>query len=352
MDLTDRSLKVLVVDDEPINVDILETTLSKAGFKDVTSTTDPLEAVRLCGENEFDLILLDILMPNLDGFGVMERLKESESFNTPIIVITALSDNETKLRALSGGARDYINKPFNRKEVLARTSNLLEMRFAQKELKAHNEILEIKVRERTKEIYDTRLEIINRLGVAAEFKDNETGLHITRMSNYSFILANAAGLSEKECDLILHASPMHDIGKIGIPDNILQKRGKLTDVEWDVMRRHPLIGSDIIAEHPSDLLQMARSIAFTHHEKWDGSGYPNGLAGSDIYYAGRIVAIADVFDALTSRRPYKEPWPTEKALDYITENGGTQFEPDLVKSFIAVKGEVMEIYNRYSEEEV
>jgi putative two-component system response regulator len=210
-------------------------------------------------------------------------------------------------------------------------------------------ILEQKVRERTRELEETRMEIIRRLGRAAEYRDNETGLHIIRMSKFSQILGQATGMSDQDSGMLLNASPMHDIGKIGIPDSILLKPGKLDADEWEIMKTHSSIGAKILSGHPSELMQMAREIALTHHEKWDGSGYPGGLSGEEIPLSGRIVALADVFDALTSERPYKKAWAVDDAVSFIKENSGKHFDPTLVELFIDRLDEIIEVRDKYAE---
>ena len=344
---------ILVVDDDPLNVDVLEEILKGNGYQDVVTTIDPYEAVELFKQREFDLILLDILMPGMDGFAVMEEFKKNQKGQElSVLILSALSDQKTRLRALSSGARDYLIKPFNADEVLVRIRNLLEVRLSQKQLRMHNELLDQKVRERTKELQDTRLEIINRLGIAAEYRDEETGLHIVRMSRYSHEVAKAAGLNKRGADLILHASPMHDIGKIGIPDNILLKPGKLTEDEWTTMKTHTLIGARILEGHESDLIGAATTIAMTHHEKWNGQGYPNGLSRQDIPLMGRIVALADAFDALTSVRPYKEAWTVEKTMSVMEGDAGTHFDPMLFKTFKACLPAILKIKDQYKDKKV
>jgi putative two-component system response regulator len=351
--MTDKEFgefEILIVDDEPVNVEVLEDILEAAGYGHVISTTDPFEAVRLYGERSFDIVLLDLLMPGMDGFEVLEKFKATKyDPPVPVLVLTALRDRETRLKALRRGARDFITKPFDHQEVLARIHNLLEVRLAQKQLKSHNIILDQKVRERTQEIHETRLEIIRRLGIAAEYRDNETGLHIIRMSLYSQLLGKAAGMSDSEAEMLLQTSPMHDIGKIGIPDSILLKPGKLNREEWEIMQTHTTIGAKILADHPSELFQAARTIALTHHEKWNGMGYPYGISGEDIPFVGRIVAVADVFDALTSRRPYKEPWSVEKAVAQLEQDSGKHFDPKLVDSFNEVLPDILKIKDLYDE---
>ncbi len=340
--------KVLVVDDDPLNVDVLKEILVGEGYGNVVTTTQPKEAIAFYEASEFDLVLLDILMPEIDGFGVMSRFNSiPKNSSIPVLVLSALSDHNTRLKALSLGARDFLTKPFNTDEVLVRIRNLLEVKLAQEQLLQHNAILDQKIQERTKELRETQLEIVNRLGRAAEYRDNETGLHIIRMSQFSYEIAKASGFSEIEAELILNSAPMHDIGKIGIPDSILLKPGKLNEEEWKIMKSHTTIGAKILKGHPSELLQTAVSIALTHHERWDGNGYPNGLSGNDIPIAGRIISIADVFDALTSVRPYKKSWSVEKAVRAIEKNSEKQFDPHLVESFHSCLPNILEIKKRY-----
>lgn len=344
-----KQASILIVDDQPVNVKLLEKVLAAEGYQNVFSTTDSRSAVELFQQHESDLVLLDLNMPHIDGFGVMEALKAVVDDYPPILVLTALKDRESRVRALEGGARDFVSKPFDRVELLSRIRNMLEVCLLNKAMKNQNQLLEEKVRERTQELDNTRLEIIRRLGRAAEYRDNETGLHIIRMSKYSELLAVAAGLSEDEGRMMLNASPMHDIGKIGIPDNILLKPGKLTPDEWAIMQTHTTIGADILKGHHSELMQMAGEIAMTHHEKWDGSGYPNGLKGEAIPLVGRVVAIADVFDALTTARPYKKAWPEDEAINYIQENSGSHFDPSLVTLFMKKLPAILEIRSLYPE---
>ena len=342
--------KILLVDDQTPNVILLEKMLRAAGYADVTATTDPREVVVLYREHQFDIVLLDLNMPYLDGFAVMEQLKELERDDyAAVLVLTAQPDAATRLRALESGAKDYLTKPFDRLEVLTRIRNMLEVRLLHNQARDQNKILEHKVRQRTQELMETRLEIIRRLGRAAEYRDNETGLHIIRMSKFSETLGRAAGMDAEWCEMLLNASPMHDIGKIGIPDHILLKPGKFEPEEWEVMKTHAAIGAEILSGHHSDLMEMARVIAMTHHEKWDGTGYPNGLKGEDIPLVGRIVALADVFDALTSERPYKKAWSVEDALGYLLENRGMHFDPDLVDIFEKVLPEILAVREQYAE---
>ena len=341
MDDLDR-INILVVDDTPGNIDILSGILRK-DYK-VKAALNGMKALEIASqEPRPDIILLDIMMPDMDGYQVCEALKSNPfTSNIPVIFITAKNEEKDEEHGLKLGAVDYITKPISPAIVLARVKTHLA-------LYNQNLALEDKVRQRTEELQHTRLEIIERLGRASEFKDNETGLHVIRMSHYSRIIAAQMDFDEEWVDLIFHAAPMHDVGKIGIPEAILCKPGALNDDEWIMMKRHPSIGADIIGEHDDKLLQTAREIALTHHEKWDGSGYPNGLKEGDIPLSGRIIAVADVFDALTTKRPYKEAWPLEKALDLIKDSSGSHFDPNIVDKFIESLPDILDIKTKFGE---
>lgn len=345
-----KSAKILIVDDESINIDILEEMLETAGYNNLTLTSKPEEAVTYFYNNDYDLVLLDILMPGMDGFSVLKAFQKKENYTEiPVLVLTALNDPATRLKALKGGARDFITKPFSALEVLARIHNLIEIRLTQKQLKQTNKILDIKVQERTQELKDTMFEITHRLSIAAEYRDNETGMHIIRMSRYSVEIAKQVGFSLDKCELVRHAAPMHDIGKIGIPDSILLKPGKLETDEMEEMKTHTIIGAKILEGHPSELLKTATDIALSHHERWDGNGYPYQIAAEKIPIAGRIIAIADIFDALTSRRPYKSPWPVDKAKQFILENRNKIFDPELLTAFFEIFPKILVIKDKYQE---
>lgn len=341
---------ILVVDDEAANVKLLEKMLATVEYNNVVSTQDPTQVVSLYQKHNFDLILLDLDMPKLDGYGVMEQLNTlTNKCPPPILVLTAQHMQSYRQRALDSGARDYVTKPFDADELLSRVRNLLEVQMAHKYMRHQNEILEQKVKERTQAIHDTRLQVVRRLGIAAEYRDEETGLHIIRMSKMAVVIAKAAGLDDEQCDLLLNAAPMHDVGKIGIPDKILLKPGKFEPDEWVIMQTHAQIGADILSGDNSDLMIMAHDIAISHHEKWNGKGYPNGLEGEAIPLSGRITAIADVFDALTSVRPYKKAWSVEKAVDLIKEESGQHFDPKLVEAFLEKLPEIIGIKEKYAE---
>lgn len=352
MDKDILNAKILIVDDEPGNILVLERMLKFTGFKNINSTQNGQEVAELYNSFSPDLILLDLMMPNFDGFDVMKSLKEKMGDDyLPILILTAQRDHSTRLRALESGAKDFVNKPFESTEILARIRNMLEVRLLHNQVRDHNKTLEIKVAERTQELEQTQMDVIYRLGRAAEFRDNETGMHVIRMSVYSKLLAQQIGLPDKECELILNASPMHDIGKIGIPDRILLKEGKLTDEEWEVMKTHSEIGAKLLSGSASELMQLAETIALTHQERWDGSGYPQELKGTAIPLVGRVVAVADVFDALTSERPYKRAWTVEEATQEIIAKNGILFDPELVIAFREILPQFMVIKEKYSDAE-
>ncbi len=327
----DARPKLLLVDDEPTNLQVLRQILQD-DYR-LLFAKDGEKALELAERESPALILLDVMMPGMTGHEVCTRLKTQPSTSAiPVIFVTALADVDDEAKGFEVGAVDYITKPVSPPIVRARVRTHLSL-------------------VRVDELHQTRLQIVQRLGLAAEYKDNETGLHVIRMSYYTHILARAVGLDERAADDLLNAAPMHDVGKIGIPDAILQKAGKLDDSEWAVMRNHAQIGAEIIGEHDSRLLRMARSIALTHHEKWDGSGYPNGLKGTEIPLEGRIVAIADVFDALTSVRPYKPAWSVEEAVALLRRESGNHFDPELVELFLAQMPAILEIKERWAEME-
>ena len=325
----DQRPRLLLVDDEPTNLQVLRHIL-QADYR-LLFATDGERALQVAREQRPDLVLLDIMMPNMDGYAVCCALKaDAATASIPVIFITALNDSQDETAGFDVGGVDYLTKPVSPPVVRARVRTHLSL-------------------VRMNELRETRLQIVQRLGRAAEYKDNETGLHVIRMSHFSQLLALAAGCSPAWAEDLLNAAPMHDVGKIGIRDAVLRKPGPQDAAEWDTMRRHPEIGAEIIGEYPSGVLQLAREIALAHHEKWDGSGYPRGLAGEAIPLSARIVAIADVFDALTTRRPYKEPWPVQDALDHIAAQAGKHFDPALVALFAPLLPQLLEIRARWAE---
>ena len=321
---------ILAVDDEASNLQLLRQILQD--HYRLLFAKDGARALELARQELPDLVLLDVMMPGMSGYEVCASLKaDPATAATPVIFVTALTDTADELEGFEAGAVDYITKPVSPPIVRARVRTHLSL-------------------VRMEELRATRLEIVQRLGLAAEYKDNETGLHVIRMSHFSRILGIAAGMSEVEADDLLHAAPMHDVGKIGIPDRILQKPGPLDPDEWKIMQSHVTIGAEIIGEHGGGMLALAAQIALTHHEKYDGSGYPHGLRGEDIPLVGRIVAIADVFDALTSKRPYKRAWTEQEALDFLREQKGRHFDPALVDLFIEQMPAVRAVQERWAEE--
>lgn len=338
-----KEKSILIVDDEPTNLKLLDRMLRGQGYQSLVLVADPREVLARYRETQPDLILLDINMPHLDGFQVMDQLKSlNDPLLPPIVILTAQHGKEFQLRALASGARDFVAKPFDRNELLMRVRNLLDAQLAHRLVHDQKAVLEEMVRMRTEELRRTRLQVVQRLGMAAEYRDEETGYHILSMSHTCALLARAIGWSEADCDLMLNASPMHDIGKIGIPDAILLKPGKFEPDEWEIMKTHTTIGAKLLDGDDSDIMHMAREIALTHHEKWDSSGYPNGLSG-------RIAALADVFDALTSVRPYKKAWTVDAAVDLIKESNGRHFDPALVEVFLRALPEILKIRERFIE---
>ena len=349
--------KVLVVDDEDRNVRLLEAMLVPLGYT-VSVARNGEEALAAVGENPPDVILLDVMMPRMDGFEVVGRLKSNEATKIiPVVMVTSLHQVEDRVRALEAGADDFLSKPVDKAELQARVSSLLkvkayndQMRNYQQQLEAEVENRTVKLVEAFEKIRTAALETVVRLSRAAEYRDEDTGAHIQRMSNYCATVAREMGLPDETVSTILYASPMHDIGKIGIPDRILLKPGKLDAVEWEIMNRHTLFGGRILDGSDASVLRVAQRIALTHHERWDGTGYPRGLKGKKIPLTGRITAIADVFDALTSKRPYKEAFSVEKSLRIIQEDSDTHFDPDVVKAFFASQNQILFIMNAYKSE--
>src|SRR5687768_5725682 len=328
-----KNARILIVDDEAANVDLLRRLLERAGFSRIESTNDSREAADLYVKFRPDLILLDLHMPHRDGLEVMDELNQiAEASYLPILMLTGDDTQEAKREALSRGAKDFLNKPFHSDEVLLRIGTLLETRFLYLQIQSQNQMLEAKVRDRTRELEAAQIEIIERLARAAEFRDDNTGQHTERVGQMAALLAKQIGLPDSQVALIRRAAPLHDVGKIGIPDSVLLKLGKLTPEEFEVVKTHTTIGARILSGSRFTILRLAEEIAFSHHERWDGSGYA-GLATDAIPLPGRIVAVADVFDALTQKRPYKEAWSVGDAVEEIKRQRGRQFDPDLVDAF-------------------
>lgn len=342
--------RIFIIDDEEANLKLLNIMLENEGYKKLVLISDSREVINEYRIQRPDLILLDINMPHLDGYEIMQALRNlKDPLMPPVIVLTAQHGKDYLLRSLNAGARDFISKPFDRNELIMRVRNLLDAHLTHCMVYDQKATLEDMVRKRTDELQQTRMQVVQRLGMAAEFRDEETGNHILRMSHISELLARTIGWDDDDCELMLMASPMHDIGKIGIPDHILLKPGKFEPDEWEIMKTHASIGAKLLDGDDSNLMRMAREIALSHHEKWDGSGYPNGLTGEDIPMSGRIAALADVFDALTSQRPYKKAWPVEDAVQLIKDNSGKHFDPQLVEVFLEKLPEIQAICERYRE---
>ncbi len=340
--------RCLIVDDTHANGVLLGKMLNRAGYRNITLTSNPREVTGLYQEESFDLILLDILMPEMDGIEVMQALNKIKGDDyLPILVLTVELDRDVRNRALAEGARDFLTKPFDYTEVLNRIHNMLEVRFMHNQLRDQKQHLEYEVKRRTKALEDTRLGIIQRLGRVAEYRDNETGMHVIRMSKYCELMAQESGMSESECWGLFNATPMHDVGKIAIPDEIILKEGPLDEAEWEIMKTHTLLGAELLDGYDYGVLALARSLALTHHEKWDGSGYPQGLKAEEIPLDTRILKICDVFDALTSKRPYKEAWSVEEAMKEIEAGTGSHFEPDLVGQFKNILPEILSIREEF-----
>jgi putative two-component system response regulator len=335
---TPGEARILIVDDEPANVLLLERILGEAGYPNHTATTDPRQVLTIHTRYHPDLILLDLAMPHLDGLTVMAQLRQviPAGVFLPILVLTADMTTQAKQQALSGGATDFLLKPFDPTEVLLRIGNLLETRRLHLQLRRHNQLLEQRVRDRTAQLEQARSEVLQRLALAAEYRDDDTHQHTLRVGETSALLAAALGLPEERVHRIRQAAPLHDIGKIGISDTVLLKPAKLTPQEFEHVKTHTLIGGRILADSTVPVLQLGREIALTHHERWDGSGYPHGLRGERIPLSGRIVTVADVFDALIHDRPYKHAWPVDRAIAEITTQKGRQFDPDVVDAFLGL----------------
>ncbi|MBP9714314.1 MAG: response regulator [Sterolibacterium sp.] len=330
MNTPDERPCLLLVDDQPTNLQVLRLILQN-DYR-LLFATDGETALKIARQEQPQMILLDVMMPGMDGYAVCTALKANYSTTAiPVLFVTALTDAGDETRGFEVGGVDYLTKPVSASVVRARVRTHLSL--------VHME-----------ELRETRLQIVQRLGRAAEYKDNETGMHVIRMSHFSQRLALAAGCSTAWSEDLLNAAPMHDIGKIGVPDAILQKPGALNDAEWKIMRQHPDFGTEIIGKHESGMLRMARAVALGHHEKWDGSGYPMGLTGEQITLEARIVALADVFDALTSVRPYKKAWTADEAMEHIRDQSGKHFDPALVERFIPLQPELLEIRHRWADE--
>ncbi len=344
-------MRIVVIDDSQINLVLLQNLVSHLPDCESVAFLDPVQALAWCQDNEPDLVITDYMMPVMDGIQLCRQFRLIPGCeNIPVLMVTVNLETSVRHDALADGVTDFLNKPLDMAEFLARTKNMLALRKSYKQLSNHAEWLADEVRKATTKILAREQETIFCLARAAEYRDLETGAHIKRMSHYSHHIARCLGLTVEQQELLLESAPMHDIGKVGIPDLILLKPGKLTAIEFSVMKQHPVIGYEILNASNSPLLKVAAEIAYTHHEKFDGSGYPRGLAGDAIPLYGRIVAVADVFDALTTERPYKKAWETDMAQQLLRKAAGTHFDPVCVEAFCHDWDAVLDIKNTFIDE--
>ena len=344
-------MKIVIVDDTPLNLLLMVKLVDRLAGVESHGFESPQEALTWCAHTEPDLIIVDYMMPDIDGLEFIRRVRASHKHeDVPILMVTANNERGVRYEALECGANDFLTKPVDAHEFEPRVRNMLKLRDAHLATRQRAETLSVAVRKATAAILDRERETITRLARAAEFRDPETGAHIQRMSHYSAVIARRMGLGSELADALLLAAPMHDVGKLGIPDTILLKPGRLTVNEFEVMKRHPLIGHDILKDSSSEVLRLGARIALSHHEKFDGTGYPNGIAGEAIPLEGRIVAVADVFDALTSSRPYKPAWPFARAIALLREGRGSHFDARCIDAFLSSWDEVLDIHTRFVDE--
>jgi putative two-component system response regulator len=354
--MKDKQL-ILVVDDQPQNNELLEAFLVPQGYEVIIAASGE-QALEKLARNQVDLILLDVMMPGMDGFEVTRRVRQDDQNKLlPVVLVTALRETEDRVKGIEAGCDDFLSKPVDKTELLARVRSLLKVKAYNDLLGNYRKELEAEVNARTRELkqaFETiktaSLETIYRLSVAAEYKEGDTGAHTRRMSLYSAAIARRMGLDGHTVETILYAAPMNDLGKIGIPDSILMKPAKLDSTEWEIMKLHTVIGAKILEGSEAEFIRMGQAIALNHHEKWDGSGYPGKLKGTAIPIAARIAAIADVFDALTSKRPYRQPFSKVESCAILRDGRGSHFDPDVVDAFFDVKDEILAIKDQYVEE--
>ncbi len=342
--------RIAIIDDSQINLTLLSALVRKLGDCEPLCFQDSPKGLAWCSENLPDLIIVDYMMPEMDGLRFVARLRAVPGREEiPILMITANDDKDVRYEALQNGTTDFLTKPVDRIEFSARVRNMLALGASHRKLADKAAWLADEVKKATAAVHSREHELLFRMSRAAEFRDPETGAHIQRMAHYSCLIASQLGFSGDDQNLILQAAPMHDVGKIGIPDYILLKPAALTPEEFSVMKTHSALGFELLKGSESSILQAAASIAIAHHEKYDGSGYPYGVSGESIPIFGRIVAIADVFDALTSERPYKRAWPVESAKSYLSESAGLHFDPACVEAFLSCWDEVLDVHARYQD---
>jgi len=367
-----ETAKIMIVDDEPVNVKVVQKYLKLAGYRHFATSTDPRPVMEMIANEMPDAILIDVMMPFISGLQILEKLRQDERLaHIPTIVLTASDNERTKMEALDLGATDFLAKPVNSAELIVRVRNALLVKAHYDHLKNYARDLEQQVRHRTAELAASRLELIHCLARTAEFRDNETGRHVIRVGRYVEIIAREWGMDEQSVELIGHAAPLHDMGKVGIPDCILLKPSKLTPNEFEIMRKHTVysqhtfepmseeelqkfrahtfMGEMIMDVQSSPIITMAAKIALTHHEKWDGTGYPIGLRGEEIPLAGRITAVADVFDALSNKRPYKPAFPLERCFQIMEEGRGTHFDPKVLEAFLACREAIAQVHKELAD---
>jgi len=344
-------MKIAIIDDTPLNLTLMQALVGKLPECEPIPFADPTVGLAWCQANEPDLVIVDYMMPGLDGVEFIRRFRATpEREHVPILMVTADHERQTRYNALQSGATDFLNKPVDRNEFQPRVHNMLALRRAHLDARERARNLELEVAKATALIHDREQETVTRLARAAEFRDPETGAHILRMAHYSALIARQLEQPDDFVATLLHAAPMHDVGKLGIPDHILMKPGRLTSEEFEQMKRHPAIGYDILKDSTSPVIQIAATIALTHHEKFDGTGYPNALSGEAIPLVGRIVAVADVFDALTSARPYKPAWSMSDAEQFLRDGRGKHFDPLCVDGLLSDWNGVQEIRQRFQDD--
>ncbi len=349
-DEVEKQVKIVAVDDEEVNLLLIEELVKRIGLNIVTFS-NAYEALEFIKHNKVDVLLVDYMMPGIDGLEVIKTVHEIDPAVISVMITAAGDSRELKLKALEAGATEFLTKPIDAFELQVRIRNLVTIRSAYNILDNFNRMLKSEIARATEEIISRERETLHVLSNVAEYKDPETGNHITRVAHYSRLLAREYGLNTSEQELLFYTAPLHDVGKVGIPDSILLKPGRLTPEEFEIMKTHTTIGYNLMKKYKNKYLQKGALIALTHHEKYDGTGYPEGLKGENIPICGRIVAVADVFDALVSERPYKPAWPLDKAFSLISSESGKHFDPQLAEIFLSHRQEIEKIFYRFSDNE-